>query len=220
MLRPQWLLMAFLGLAPLVEAPPAQAHPHVWIDAALRLDVAPDGRMRAVAVTWTFDELYSQVSVEGLDADGDGTYSGEELAPMIAEAMTALEEWRYFLSLRQGGRRLAISRAVDAGASFANGRLSYTFTVPLAEPVSLPAGPVLLRAFDPSFYIDIGLPEAAAVRLDDAPTGCAATITDPAPMEEMMLMSEAAALAAAPAPDDADDGLGGRFAQTVTLTCE
>ncbi|MGC2855764.1 DUF1007 family protein [Novispirillum sp. DQ9] len=213
-----WLGGAAAALAAVLVPQAAWAHPHVWIEAALRLDVAPDGALRAVAVTWTFDELYSQVSVEGLDSDGDGIPSPADLAPMIDEAMGALEEWGYFLSLRRDGVRLPTARAGDGRASFANGRLTYAFTVPLAQPAALSGAAVEIRAFDPAFYIDIAVPDATAVSLEGAPERCAVTVTDPPPMEEVMLIGEAAALDADVAPGS--DGLGGRFAQTVRVACD
>lgn len=211
---PRTLLATASALLALAPWAPAEAHPHVWIDAALRLDFAADGTVRSVGVTWTFDEMYSEVSVQGLDRDGDGAYAAAELAPMVEEAMGSLEEWLYFLDVRQEGRRLSTGRATDASAEFRDGRLTYRFTVPLNTAA---AAPLEIKAYDPSFYIDVGLADAGAVTLRGAPAGCAVSVSDPPPMEEMMLMGEAALLNTEVEPGS--EGLGGRFAQTMSVTC-
>lgn len=204
-----------LVLAPLA---PAQAHPHVWIDVALEMPVSETGAVKGVTVTWAFDEMYSAATVLGMDTDGDGATSPEELEPLIQDSMTNLLEWHYFLDVRQGGARLETDAAVNASGAFENGQLIYRYTVPLKAPADLTAAPLEVRSFDPSFYIDLALREEAPVVLPGAPDGCAAQVTEPPPMDEtMLLMGESALLNADFAPGS--EGLGGKFAQKVTVTC-
>ena len=40
---------------------------------------------------WTFDEMYTSFAVEGLDANGDGLYSEEELKPLAKTNVEALK---------------------------------------------------------------------------------------------------------------------------------
>lgn len=195
---------------------PAQAHPHVWIDATVGIAVTTEAKARSVTVTWMFDEMYSTVAVFGLDTDGDGVTSSAELEPLIGESMVSLQEWGYFLDVRQDDARLKTGKAVDAVASLEDGRLVYRYTVPLAAPADLTAAPLVVRAFDPSFYIDISFPEDASVALGEAPAACGAWITEPPPMQETML-GEAALLNTDFAPGS--EGLGGQYAQKVTVTC-
>ncbi len=194
----------------------AQAHPHVWIDATVGIAVTAGAEARSVAVTWMFDEMYSTVAVFGLDTDGDGVTSSAELELLIGESMVSLQEWNYFLDVRQDGARLKTGKAVDAVASLEDGRLVYRYTVPLAAPADLNAAPLVVRAFDPSFYIDVSFPEDASVALGAAPAACSARITEPPPMQETML-GEAALLDNDFAPGS--EGLGGQYAQKVTVAC-
>ncbi|KJS39706.1 MAG: hypothetical protein VR70_07460 [Rhodospirillaceae bacterium BRH_c57] len=194
----------------------AQAHPHVWIDAAVSIAVTDKAKAQSVAVTWMFDEMYSTVAVFGLDTNGDGVTSPAELEPLVGESMVSLQEWNYFLDVRQDGTRLSTGKAMDTSASFEDGRLVYRYTVPLAAPADLSVAPLVVRTFDPSFYIDISFPETASVALGAAPAACAARITEPPPMQETML-GEAALLDNDFSPGS--EGIGAQYAQKVTVTC-
>ena len=51
----------------------AQAHPHVWV--TMKETVLYDkGTITGLQQAWTFDELYTQQAIEGLDKNGDGKY--------------------------------------------------------------------------------------------------------------------------------------------------
>ena len=56
------------------------AHPHIFIDAGLRLVFDEAGALDAVEVTWLYDELYSLIILQDyeLDRDFDGVLTQEE----------------------------------------------------------------------------------------------------------------------------------------------
>ena len=70
------LIAAALCLVPAL----AQAHPHVWVDAAAEMLFDDKGRIAAIRHHWRFDEGFSAYALQGLDTDRDGKYSAEELA--------------------------------------------------------------------------------------------------------------------------------------------
>ncbi|MCC2112849.1 MAG: DUF1007 family protein [Hyphomicrobiales bacterium] len=71
------------------------AHPHVFIDA--RVTVVFDGdRIVALKHRWTFDDAYSAFAVQGLDENGDGAYSGDELAELATVNVESLSEFDFF----------------------------------------------------------------------------------------------------------------------------
>ena len=45
----------------------------------------PDCQIVGIRHAWTFDEFYSAMAVQGLDTNGDGVFSADELKP-LAEA--------------------------------------------------------------------------------------------------------------------------------------
>ena len=69
-----------LVVALLVGAQPAMAHPHVWTVIRNTVVAGPDGKITGLKVDWTFDETYSGFALEGLDANGDGTFAPEDIA--------------------------------------------------------------------------------------------------------------------------------------------
>jgi ABC-type uncharacterized transport system substrate-binding protein len=70
-------LLAALALFP----GPAEGHPHEWIDVASEVLFDKRGAIEAIRHHWRFDEAFSAFALQGLDTDGDGSYSPEELKP-------------------------------------------------------------------------------------------------------------------------------------------
>ncbi|NBX43183.1 MAG: DUF1007 family protein, partial [Rhodobacteraceae bacterium] len=69
----------------LATATPLGAHPHIFVDAGLRLRHDPTGALVAVEVTWRYDALYSLLLVGDyvLDPDHDMILTEEETAAML-----------------------------------------------------------------------------------------------------------------------------------------
>ena len=68
-------LMAAMALVPCA----ATAHPHIFVDTALKVLVTDDGQLESIEVTWVYDEFYSLLIFEdlGLDADFDGELTAQ-----------------------------------------------------------------------------------------------------------------------------------------------
>lgn len=206
------LLGAWVG-----EGPAARAHPHVWIDARLSVAFDDQGRMAALKVVWRLDELYSQTAIAGLDLDADGAYAPSELQPLVEEAVVNLEEWFYYADIRAGDQRVATGPAEDNEAYMDGDRLVYAFTIPVDEPLRPGQTGVRVRLFDPSLFIGIELEKEAPVVLARAPRSCGHGISRAPGFDEALLIGENVFT------DDAEpgtEGLGGRFAETVTITCD
>lgn len=210
------LLAVLLGIG-IGGAAPAGAHPHVWIDARLAVAVDAEARVTALTVTWRLDALYSQTTVAGLDADGDGAYSPSELRPLIDESMRNLEEWFFFTDARKAEDRLPTSPVQDYEAFMDGDRLVYEFTLPLAEPEQPGQEGLRVRLFDPSLYIGIELEKKGPVTLQQPADACAYHITPAPGFEEALLISEDTF---ATDVEPGSDGVGSRFAETVVITCD
>ncbi|MGH9777347.1 MAG: DUF1007 family protein, partial [Candidatus Acidiferrales bacterium] len=89
----------------------AVAHPHVRIDTAATLHFDGQQRLVGLEARWAFDYAYTYYAIEGFDADGDGIYSTEELAPLAEENLAKLPEWGYFTVLKVDGVRMALGPA-------------------------------------------------------------------------------------------------------------
>ena len=94
-LRLAVVLMA-TGLAVAVSAAQqAMAHPHIWVK--VRSEVLfENGAVVGFKHAWTFDEYYTIMAIDGLDANKDGVYTKEELAELAKVNIEALKDFGYF----------------------------------------------------------------------------------------------------------------------------
>ncbi len=175
---------ALLALVPLVAlaglAQPAQAHPHVWITAKAEIVYAADGNVSGVRHHWTFDAGYSAYLTQGLDKNGDGKLTPDELQEVAKENAESLVDFDYFTVLKVNGAKQAFEPPREYGMTFENGQARLSLLLPVKSP---PNGKTLsLELYDPSFFVSFSLAEGEdAVRLAGAPKGCAATIARPKP---------------------------------------
>jgi ABC-type uncharacterized transport system substrate-binding protein len=171
-------LVSLLALAGLAQ--PAQAHPHVWITAEAEIVYAADGKVSGVRHHWTFDAGYSAYLTQGLDKNGDGKLTPDELQDMAKENAESLVEFDYFTVLKVNGAKQGFEPPREYGMTFENGQARLWLVLPVKSP---PAGKTLsLEVYDPSFFVSFSLAEGDdAVRLAGAPKGCAATVARPKP---------------------------------------
>lgn len=93
----RWILIwACAVLAAAALGVPARAHPHVFVEA--RAEVVYDGKGNVTAIRhhWRFDDAFTAFALQGLDTDGDGAYSREELAELAEVNISSLKDFAYF----------------------------------------------------------------------------------------------------------------------------
>lgn len=142
----------------------AFAHPHVFIEAAVRLIYDGDGRLDGAEVTWTYDDFYSLLILSdyGMDPDGDGQLTPQELTQLQGFDADPDPDFdgRLFLSVK--GQPVALTPPADFTAALDDGRLVSRHIRRLQEPVD-GAQPVDLRVYDPEFYVDFTMPDAPVI---------------------------------------------------------
>ncbi|MFG5118549.1 DUF1007 family protein [Methylorubrum sp. POS3] len=175
------LLLAPLAGVALSQA--AQAHPHVWVTA--KAEVAYEGgRVAGIRHSWSFDAAYSAYVTQGLDTNGDGKLSPEELQGLATENTTNLAEFAYFTKLKVAGREQAFADPREARMSMEGDRLTLSFLLPLKAPTAQGRGVAALEVYDPTYFVSFSLAEGAdAVRLPGAAAGCTTTVTRPKTVE-------------------------------------
>ncbi|WP_159718685.1 DUF1007 family protein [Geminicoccus flavidas] len=164
-----------LALPFFLACTPAQAHPHVWITAEITF-AASEGQLREIRHVWRFDELFSEFLTTEFDGDGDGRFSTEETTRLADEAFSLLAETDYLSDLRVGERRIPLQTATGLVATINPDShfVTYHFTLPLLEPVSLADG-IRLALYEETFYVDIGLAGPEAVDFDGT-SACSAEV--------------------------------------------
>ena len=213
------LLAAFLSLAllPLGLALPAAAHPHVWVIYETAVVYEGD-KITALRHKWTFDEMYTTMAIEGLDANKDGVYSREELAELAKVNMEGLTEFDYFSFAKLGETPLKFKVPTEFYLEHKNDALSLYYTLPLERPVPASAANFTFSIYDPSFFISFEPAKENAFSVVNAPEGCkAATIVSEKEKADLDRLKQA--FGTAVTAGDANMGTGLSYAQTVGVSC-
>jgi len=198
----------------LVSGGIASGHPHVWVNVETEIVTGPNQEVTAFRHKWTFDEMYSEFAVQGLDANGDGIYSEEELKPLAQTNVEALKEFDYFTFAFLGKDKLTLKEpAPDYRLEYKNKLLTLYFTLPLANPVPRDK----LREFnfaiyDPGMYVAMTFDKKAPVKIASAkPLACRAHIGSRAQDADSAQLGENI---------DPASNLGLQFAERVTIDCK
>ncbi len=217
--RQAFLAGALMGAALLGLPSSAGAHPHVWATVRSEIVFGPDHKMTGIRHAWTFDEFYSAMAVQGLDADGDGVYSKEELDPLAKVNVDSLKEFAYFTFVRAAGNDnfLPLEPPEDYSIDYDGTLITLHFTLPLQTAVDPGTKAVTVDVYDPSFFVAFGFAEKAPVKVAGTPAeGCTATMETPdrEVAEAAKALSESFFSQLGPGSD-----YGSQFAQTVTVQC-
>ncbi|MDX6807180.1 DUF1007 family protein [Terrihabitans rhizophilus] len=208
-------ILAFLLLA--LGAGPALAHPHVFVTVVTTVEYA-DGLPTGVRHDWRFDDVFSSYAVQGLDTDGDGKLSREELADLADVNVQSLKEFDYFTFARVGGKDVPLEPPAPGYWLDHDGTaLTLHFVLPMPNVPPEARNGLRIEVFDPTYFVAFDFAEKDPVHLAGAPGGC--TVTAEAPKEE------AATDASGQLTEDfftnlnSGSGFGARFANLVLVRC-
>jgi ABC-type uncharacterized transport system substrate-binding protein len=163
----------------LCGADPALAHPHVFVNARAEILYGADGTVNAVKHIWSFDEAYSAYITQGLDKNGDGKLTPDELAELAKVNVEALPDVDFFTVAKANGKKQDFGTPTGQGLVYENKILTLTYILPLKTPA--PAN----RSFgieigDPTYFVAFDIAEGAdAIITRDAPAGCVVRIARP-----------------------------------------
>jgi ABC-type uncharacterized transport system substrate-binding protein len=196
----------------------AFAHPHVFVDFQAQILFDAQGRITHVRNVWRFDRAFSVYASQGLDKDGDGKLSEQELAPLAKTNVNSLKEYAFFTYLTIGKQRLKFEFPDQYFLRVYDGRLTLFFQLPLTTP-TLPGPDTALEIYDPEYFVAFTFGKKDPITLYQAPQGCAAQIHPPRQLDAGII----AKLAAIPAeehdlpPELRDAAVG--IANVITLRC-
>jgi ABC-type uncharacterized transport system substrate-binding protein len=165
-------VFASLVLLMTVGATPVAAHPHVWVTSKAEV-VFEGGKLIGIDHHWTFDEFYTAMAIQGLDANNDGVYSREELAELAKVNMEGLSEFEFFTFAKRDQAKLAFAAPTGAWLDHKDGILALRFRLPLKEPAVADQPGFSFAVHDPSSFIAFELAKGEAITLGaGAPQGC------------------------------------------------
>jgi ABC-type uncharacterized transport system substrate-binding protein len=158
------------------------------------------------------------MAVQGLDTNGDGVFSEEELKPLAEVNVKSLKDFDYFTFVHIGeGDNLPLKPPENYSLDYDKSLLTLHFTLPLATPLDPRGKDVQVDVYDPSFFVAFGFATEAPVKLSGAAIkGCSAEIKKPDPEseEDAKALSEAFFSQLGP-----NSNFGSQFAQTVMVKC-
>ena len=197
----------------------AIAHPHVWATVRSEIVFGPDHRITGIRHHWTFDEFYTAMAVQGLDANGDGVYSKEELRPLAQVNVESLKDFDYFtfVHLSDDDKPLPLKAPVDYSVDYDKTLLTLHFTLPLEKPLDPKVHEVAVDVYDPSFFVAFGFATEAPVILTGAEAkGCSANVTvpDAETAADTKALTESFFSQLGP-----NSNFGSQFAQTALVKC-
>lgn len=201
------------------KAAPASAHPHVWVTYETTV-VYDKGSIIGFDHVWTFDDAYTEMAIEGLDKNGDGKYSREELAELADVNMQGLKDFDYFTYAKLGDKDLKIAGPKEHWLVHNGKIMSLHFRLLLETPVPDTAKNFSFAVYDPSFFIAFEPEQTNAAKLAaGAPAGCKAVIKDPVPEEndedlKQKLLNDAFAQKLGQTTN-----IGGGFTKTISVEC-
>jgi len=188
------------------------AHPHVFVDTQLRVQISEDGILQGVEVQWTYDDFYSLLLLSdmGLDPDADGRLEENELILLDGFDLQWVDGFEGDTVAMRAGVPVTLGPPEGRGLKVEDGRITTTHFRPATGPVD----GLVIKAFDPTFYTAYSL--IGPVDVDEP---CVATI-EPADLDAAYTMVEEL-LYATPAAEAKDDypKVGEAFADTVSLSC-
>jgi ABC-type uncharacterized transport system substrate-binding protein len=210
----------FLGLLFVVMClgGPAKAHPHVFVDARTGFIFGADGQLKALRISWTYDEFTTLILFESLnlDLDGDGQFNDADRAAVIDGETNWDPEYKGDVYLEVAGQDYPLGRPEAAAVTLENNQVEVSFDLPLSQPVRIEDAPAFLRLYDPVFfYAYTILPAIDPIAL---PEGCQAQIVPFEPnAAENALQEKLTALGREEAPTQ--ENVGRLFSDEVRLTC-
>lgn len=161
----------------------AAAHPHVFVQAKAEIVFAPDGSVRAIRHRWSFDEAYSAYITQGLDKNGDGKVTPDELAELAKTNTESLPDVDFFTTAKINGRQQEFAMPGEEAMSYEDKVLTLTFTLPLKSPVK--ARSFGIEIGDPTYFVAFEIVDAPdAVVTKDAPQGCVVRVARPAKLDD------------------------------------
>jgi ABC-type uncharacterized transport system substrate-binding protein len=196
------------------------AHPHVWATVRSEIVFGADNKISAIRHAWTFDEFYTAMAVEGLDTDGDGVYSKEELKPLAQVNVESLKDFDYFTFIHFGKDEttLPLKPPVDYWVDYDKTVLTLHFTLPVEKPIDPKGKEVDIDVYDPSFFVAFGFATETPVKIAGTPApGCSAEVEKPDPESEADAKALTESFFSQLGPNS---NFGSQFAQTVIIKCE
>jgi len=140
------------------------SHAHVFIDNSL-VFVFDESGLIGVKVTWIFDEMFGTSVIGDYDRNKDGKFSADEVKRLQAGAFSNMKKHDYFCHVRVDGRKFKVHYVKDFTPALVDGKLSYSFFVPLTVRAAKEPHRISFAVYDDTYYCDVVFAEKEKVKI-------------------------------------------------------
>ena len=148
------------------------AHPHVWVDNTIEAVFDERGLARFDLV-WRFDEMYSGSVLVDYDDNRNGRLDAAEVDALQKDAFVQLSDYPendFLTYLYIDGEQKPLDSIEGFTVRFpADGRMTYSFSVPVALEATSTNRTVVISTYDATYYTEF-LVSGCSVREDDNST--------------------------------------------------
>ena len=161
--------LLFLGFASL----PALAHPHIFVDATVQIQLDKDGKVEKLSQHWLFDALFSAGVILDFDKNGDRFLDPSELAEISKTIRESLADFDYFQSVTADGKAIKLANPDKLVADMKNNQLSlYIENKPQSPLYIKRGGRYSFTLYDPSFYVAVNFKRDVDITFSGLPSFC------------------------------------------------
>lgn len=160
----------------------ALAHPHVFAEATLEVEVGRDHTVHSLGHVWRFDDLFSATVLMEFDKNKDRKLDDAELAEVGRTVHDSLADFGYFQMVTANGKDVAMKAPAELIATYDKQQLIIMFESTPEKPLKL-AGKIDFGIYDPTFYTAIDFTSDDMMKVNGMPADCRRKVIRPDPDE-------------------------------------
>lgn len=146
------ILILLLILSPLS----LEAHPHIWIDASVKIDFNEKKQIVSITEVWEFDEMFSLAIINANDENKDKKFNEKELINVKKTYFLNLKDYGFYTNIFVDGKEISLKmKLTDFSAEIVDESVIYVFTLILSKPLDPFKHKVNLGIYDSQYYTDI-----------------------------------------------------------------
>ena len=132
------------------------AHPHLYSDLSLSLDMETNG-IKGFTQEWTLLRTFGQQIITLYDTDGSGFFDEEETEKIKRELFDNIEKYHFYTYLEVGSRTYFPETIQNFSVRIRGDQTVFCFYVPCEIQTSSRYSTIVLSIYDPSRYVSFGL---------------------------------------------------------------